>query len=311
MVMSTRREWIVGCGALVASMASNAFVKNGASAADKPTRKSFKPGEVWLDTAGKPIQAHAGSILQVGDRYYWYGENKEFTTGKTDVWTWGVRCYASTDLYNWEDLGMIIPPNTDDRSSPLHPAAGLDRPHILHNRDTKQFVCWIKLVLGGYQTRAVLVADTITGPYTIVRKDMRPLGMSAVDFDLCVNPADGKAYMYFERVHSEMICADLDDSAKSWRYQPVVFADSGTESSGNLVAPTKTTSKPNKSAGMQELPRGFSECGVATSFPIGTRQVSMAASSTRSALLLIAATAANDNNRATGPAMPSDACNRR
>jgi hypothetical protein len=192
-------------------MASNAFVKNGASAAEKPARKSFKPGEAWLDTAGKPIQAHAGSILQVGERFYWYGENKEFTTGTTDVWTWGVRCYASTDLYNWEDLGLIIPPNTDDRSSPLHPAAGLDRPHILYNRDTKKFVCWIKLVLGGYQTRAVLVADTITGPYTIVRKDMRPLGMSAGDFDLCVNPADGKAYMYFERVHSEMICADLTD----------------------------------------------------------------------------------------------------
>jgi hypothetical protein len=34
----------------------------------------------------------------------------------------------------------------------------------------------------------------------------------------------------------------------------------------------------------------------------------MAASSMRSALLLIAATDANDNNRATGPVMPSDAC---
>lgn len=38
---------------------------------------------------------------------------------------------------------------------------------------------------------------------------------------------------------------------------------------------------------------------------------SIAASSMRSALLLMAATAANDNNRATGPVMPSDACNKR
>jgi hypothetical protein len=35
--------------------------------------------------------------------------------------------------------------------------------------------------------------------------------MNAGDFDLVVSPADGKAYMYFERVHSEMICADLTD----------------------------------------------------------------------------------------------------
>ena len=22
--------------------------------------------------------------------YYWYGENKEFTTGKDEIWTWGI-----------------------------------------------------------------------------------------------------------------------------------------------------------------------------------------------------------------------------
>jgi hypothetical protein len=174
-------------------------------------RTSFRPGEIWLDTTGKPIQAHGGSIIVVDDRYYWYGENKEFTSGKTEVYTWGVRCYMSRDLYNWDDLGLIVPPNVDDRHSPLHPAAGLDRPHILHNARTGKFVCWIKLLLGSKQTRAVLVSDKITGPYQIVRKDMLPLGMSAGDFDLVASPDDGKAYMYFERVHSEMICADLTD----------------------------------------------------------------------------------------------------
>ena len=36
------------------------------------------------------------------------------------------------------------------------------------------------------------------------------MGMSAGDFDLAVAD-DGKAYYYFERVHSETICADLTD----------------------------------------------------------------------------------------------------
>ncbi|MET1082897.1 MAG: hypothetical protein ABWY12_07595, partial [Burkholderiales bacterium] len=49
----------------------------------------------------------------------------------------------------------------------------------------------------------------ITGPWSLLRKGLKPVGMSAGDFDLVVSPDDEKAYMYFERVHSEMICADL------------------------------------------------------------------------------------------------------
>ena len=36
------------------------------------------------------------------------------------------------------------------------------------------------------------------------------MNMCAGDFDLAV-AEDGKAYYYFERVHSELICADLTD----------------------------------------------------------------------------------------------------
>ena len=55
--------------------------------------------------------------------YYWYGENKEKTKGGifNKVWHWGVRCYTSKDLYNWDDKGLIIPPKPDDLTSPLHP----------------------------------------------------------------------------------------------------------------------------------------------------------------------------------------------
>ena len=61
------------------------------------------------------------------------------------------------------------------------------------------------------QRSTVLVADDILGPYAIVQTDLKPLGMNAGDFDLVVDPTDGKAYYYFERVHSELICADLTD----------------------------------------------------------------------------------------------------
>jgi hypothetical protein len=170
---------------------------------------SFHPGQVWLDTDGKRIHAHGGSLMHLDGTFYWYGENKEFTTGENGVWHWGVRCYASKDLYNWEDLGLIIPPRPDEPDSPLHPTAWMDRPHILYNQATKKFVCWLKIMdKGGTQSETVLIADRLTGPYGIVRTGLRPLGMSAGDFDLAV-ASDGKAYYYFERVHTETICADL------------------------------------------------------------------------------------------------------
>ena len=172
---------------------------------------SFHPGQVWLDTEGKRIQAHGGSVMYLDGTYYWYGENKEKTDGQSGIWHWGVRCYSSGDLYNWKDEGLIIPPEPDDPDSSLHPSACMDRPHILYNARTKKFVCWLKIMnRDGSQSETVLTSDSILGPYTKVREGLRPLNMSAGDFDLAV-AEDGKAYYYFERVHSETICADLTE----------------------------------------------------------------------------------------------------
>ena len=172
---------------------------------------AFYPGQVWLDTNGNRIQAHGGSLIYLDGVYYWYGENKEKTDKAAGIWHWGVRYYASTDLYNWEDRGLLIPPVTDDPNSSLHPTSMMDRPHILYNARTKKYVCWLKIMEKDQtQTETVLTADSFFGPYTIVREKLRPLGMSAGDFDLAVAP-DGKAYYFFERVHSETIIADLTE----------------------------------------------------------------------------------------------------
>lgn len=169
------------------------------------------PGKKWLDTDGSRIQAHGGSVIYVDGVYYWYGENKEKTDGKNGIWHWGVRCYSSNDLYNWKSEGIIIPPEPEDENSSLHPSAYMDRPHIIYNAKTKKYVCWLKIMKNdGIQCETVLTSDHILGPYTKVREGLRPLNMSAGDFDLVV-AEDGKAYYYFERVHSELICADLTE----------------------------------------------------------------------------------------------------
>ena len=71
---------------------------------------AFYPGQVWLDTNGNRIQAHGGSLII--SMVCTTGTAKQ---GKTDkaagIWHWGFRYYASTDLYNWEDRGMLPPPH--------------------------------------------------------------------------------------------------------------------------------------------------------------------------------------------------------
>lgn len=172
---------------------------------------SIRPGQVWLDTEGKRIQAHAGAIITVDGMFYWYGENKEKTLPGSGIWHYGVRMYRSRDLYNWEDLGLVMPPVLDDPANPLHPAQCMDRPHILYCAKTRKFVLWMKIMgSDGVQFQTVATADKVTGPYVYLRQ-FRPLGMSCGDFDLVTDPGEGKAYYYFERVHSEMICADLTD----------------------------------------------------------------------------------------------------
>jgi len=173
--------------------------------------QSIRPGQVWLDTEGKRIQAHGGSIFydSENDTFYWYGENKEKTTPGSGIWHWGVRFYSSKDLYNWKDEGIIIPPVEDDPASPLHPSSCMDRPHIIYNKKTGKYVCWLKIMeKDGTQTATILTADRLLGPYTTVKTRFRPLDMNFGDFDLVVAP-DGKAYCYFDRANSELICADL------------------------------------------------------------------------------------------------------
>ena len=47
--------------------------------------KTIRPGQVWLDTECKRIQAHGGSVMFLDGTYYWIGENKERTVGKSGL----------------------------------------------------------------------------------------------------------------------------------------------------------------------------------------------------------------------------------
>lgn len=173
------------------------------------TQNHIHPGNIWLDTAGNRIQAHGGAIFYENDRYYWYGENKEKTDGKNGIWTYGIRAYSSTDLYNWKDEGLLIPPVLDDPNSSLAPCKRVDRPHIVKNASSGKYVCWLKLS-GEDACFVILTADTLLGEYTIVRDHFRPLGQKVGDFDI-LQRRDGSAYLYFDGDHSGINCVRMTD----------------------------------------------------------------------------------------------------
>ena len=175
---------------------------------------SIRPGREWLDTNGKPIQAHGFSVFwnEQEKLWYWYGENKEFTKKGGTVWTWGIRFYTSGDLYNWDDRGLLIPPG-EDLNEPLHPTYCIDRPHIIFCEKTGKYVCWIKVMASEVaQFMIVMQSDRFEGPYEYVHRFYNPLKMYCGDFCLHVDEETKKAYIWFERPHFQMICATLSDT---------------------------------------------------------------------------------------------------
>lgn len=173
------------------------------------TYDAIRPGAVWLDTDGKPIQAHGFQIACIDGTYYWYGENKADALLGTTRMFGGVRCYSSRDFYNWKDEGLLIEPDSLNPLSPIHYSQKLERPHIIRNPRSGKYVLWAKSQAeDGYF--AIFQADRFIGPYTFVR-NLQPEGYGVGDFDMYVDELSGKGYVWFERPHWELICAELTD----------------------------------------------------------------------------------------------------
>lgn len=136
---------------------------------------SFKPGAIWLDNKGTPINAHGGGFLYRQGKYYWFGEHK-IEGKKGNSAQVGVHCYSSKDLYNWKDEGIALSVS-EDLSSDIAKGCILERPKVIYNAHTHKYVMWFHLELLGKGYSAaragVAISDKVAGPYTFV-KSYRP-----------------------------------------------------------------------------------------------------------------------------------------
>lgn len=152
-----------------------------ASAKEHAAVTHIRPGEIWPDTDGKPINAHGGGVLHHEGTYYWYGEIKQGKTylpevnkswGGTRVDVVGISCYSSKDLLHWKNHGNVLPavPGTD-----LDPKQVLERPKCVYNAKTKKFVLWFHSDSMDYAAAkcGVAVSDTPVGPF-VYQGSFRP-----------------------------------------------------------------------------------------------------------------------------------------
>ena len=117
-------------------------------------------GVQWADTDGDPIQAHGGGVLKVGEDYYWFGENRN-----PDGTFFAVSAYRSKDLRQWEFRNHVLRMTSDPDLEP----ANVERPKVIYNEMTGQYVMWMHWENGsdyGEARAAVASSDTVDGDYT-------------------------------------------------------------------------------------------------------------------------------------------------
>lgn len=158
------------------------------------TGEAFLPGALWPDASGVHINAHGGGVLHHQDAYYWFGEHKTAGPGGNQA-NVGVRCYRSTDLLNWTDEGVALAVS-DDPASDITQGCVIERPKVIHNQTTGKFVMWFHLELKGQgynaARTAVAVADSVAGPYTLVRSLRPHAGVWPENFPMALRTSDSE-----------------------------------------------------------------------------------------------------------------------
>ena len=163
-------------------------------------------GEKLLDTAGNVLHAHGGWMMEQGGYYYWFGENR--------IGDIRVSCYRSQDFKTWEHrndvlttsspighhylrrdphlIRMLVPKGATEEQAI---GCNIERPKVLYNEKTKQYVMWMHYENGlhyGDARCAVAVCSTIDGDYTYLGS-FNPIGHMSRDCTVFVDD-DGLAY---------------------------------------------------------------------------------------------------------------------
>jgi hypothetical protein len=155
---------------------------------------TITPAGTFDDNNGTYIQAHGGGITKVGSTYYWFGEDKNGESS-SDTSFQNVPCYSSTDLAHWTFVADVL---TRQASGDLGPSRIVERPKVIYNSTTGQYVMYMHIDNTSYSEAKVGVAtsSSICGSYTY-QGSFQPLGFQSRDMNLFKDD-DGTAYLLSE-----------------------------------------------------------------------------------------------------------------
>ncbi|GGR69569.1 RICIN domain-containing protein [Streptomyces roseolus] len=228
--MSRKRT---GATAVFAALSALLLSLLGAMGTAHAAPVSIDNATQFTDPQGNPVHAHGGGVLKVGAYYYWFGENRD-----ADNSFRYVSAYRSTDLKTWEFRNHVLKQESD----PELAGANIERPKVIHNAATGQFVMWMHKE--GSATdysearAAVAVSDTVDGDYSW-RGSFRPLGHMSRDITAFVD-TDGTGYMisaanenadlHIYRLTADYTAIDAQVNklwAGQWREAPAMFKRNG------------------------------------------------------------------------------------
>jgi len=201
------------------------FVSRIANSQPNANKTNITNGTIFTDIQGNTINAHGGGFLKIGDYYYWIGENR-----KNGVF---VSCYRSTDLMNWEFRGDLL----TRQSHPELDKANIERPKVIYNEKTKQFVMWMHYEYGSdysYARAAVAVSEDIEKPFKFL-KSFSPFNNMSRDCTLYKDD-DGTAYFFSSaRENYDMIMYRLTDDYLNAKEQVATLWPGGHREAPALV----------------------------------------------------------------------------
>lgn len=172
----------------------------------------------WRDEEGDIINASDGGIIYVEGIYYWYGmalRGLPFASGGKggQTTTQGVVMYSSVDLEHWKKEGIILP-CTSEPESELYGPLRFERPKIIYNEKTGQYVLWCHYVkypgdhgiTEGTAEAGRAVCDRVNGTYEW-KGCCRPIAAEGAVKDCTLyKDRDGSAYFIYDRRVGEERC---------------------------------------------------------------------------------------------------------
>ncbi|KAI5863627.1 carbohydrate-binding module family 35 protein [Durotheca rogersii] len=177
------------------------------------------PGATWTTSNNEHLQAHGPGVIKVDSTYYLIGEDK--TNGSAFQ---NVNCYSSQNLVEWTYEGALLSRTAE--AGDLGPNRVVERPKVVYNARTRQYVLYLHIDSSNYGEAKVGVATgtSVCGTYAY-RGSFRPQGRQSRDMGLFVDD-DGAGYLLTEDRESGLRILRLADDYLSVAADTHLWSDS-------------------------------------------------------------------------------------